>query len=88
MFTLVLPGIGRARYCWLYIVVVLTFTSGGVDLRTHLSIDHHRVSFFILFRVFNFRGWPRPQNYFNSEIFPIYGTKKQETSQKIDDCPF
>ena len=27
-----------------------------------------------IFRVFNFRGWSRPQNYFNSEIFPIYGT--------------
>ena len=26
------------------------------------------------FRVFNFRGWPRPRNYFNSKIFPIYGT--------------
>ena len=72
MFTLVLPGIGRARYYWLYIVIVLTFTSGGVDLRTHLSIDHRRVSFF--FRVFNFHGWPRPRNYFNTEIFPIYGS--------------
>jgi len=25
------------------------------------------------FRMFNFRGWSRPRNYFNSEIFPIYG---------------
>ena len=45
-FWCLLPGIGIARYCWLYIVVVLTFTSGGVDLRAHLSIDHRRVSFF------------------------------------------
>ena len=71
-FLLVLPGIGRARYCWLCIVVVLIFTSGGVDLCAYLSIDHHCASFF--FRVFNFRGWPRPRNYFNSKIFPIYGT--------------
>ena len=71
MFTLVLPGIGRARYCWLYIVIVLTFTSRSVGLCTHLSIDHRRISFF--FRVFNFHGWPQPRNYFNSEIFPIYG---------------
>ena len=28
MFTVVLPGIGRARYCWLYIVVVLTLPRG------------------------------------------------------------
>ena len=75
MFTL-LPGVGRARYGWLYmymyIVIDRTFASGGgVDLRTHLFIDHRRASFF---RMFNFRGWrPRPRNYFNSEIFPIYG---------------
>ena len=25
------------------------------------------------FRVFNFRSWSRPWNYFNSKIFPIYG---------------
>ena len=32
-----LPGIGGegGRYHWLYIVIDLTFTSGGVDLRTH-----------------------------------------------------
>jgi len=66
-----LLGIGRAKYCWLYIVIVLTFTSGGVDLRAHLSIGHRCVSFF--FRVFN-HGWLRPRNYFNSEIFPIYSS--------------
>ena len=43
----------------------------GVWTCTHLSIDHRHVSFF---RVFNFRGWPRLRNYFNTEIFPIYGT--------------
>ena len=42
----------------------------SVDLHAHLSINHRRVSFF---RLFNFRGRPRPQNYFHSEIFPIYG---------------
>ena len=26
-----------------------------------------------IFRVLNFRSWSRPQNYFNSKIFPIYG---------------
>ena len=25
----------------------------------------------------NFRGWSRPRNYFNSEIFPIYGINFQ-----------
>ena len=25
------------------------------------------------FHAFNFRSWPQPQNYFNSEMFPIYG---------------
>ena len=44
---------------------------GGVWTCTHLSIDNRRVSFF---RVFDFRGWPQPRNYFNSEILPIYGT--------------
>ena len=26
-----------------------------------------------IFRMFNFRGWSWSRNYFNSEIFPIYG---------------
>ena len=51
-FLLVLPGIGRARYCWLCIVVVLIFTSGGVDLRAYLSIDHHCASFFFVCLIF------------------------------------
>ena len=37
--------------------------------RASLFTDHRRI-----IRVLNFRGWSRPQNYFNSEIFPIYGT--------------
>ena len=28
---------------------------------------------YLLICVFNFRGWCQPQNYVNSEIFPIYG---------------
>ena len=71
MFSM-LPGIGRARYRWLNIVVDQTFTSVGVELRAHLFIDHHHVMLFF-FRVFNFCGWPRQRNYFNSEIFPIQG---------------
>ena len=31
------------------------------------------------FCVLNFRGWFRPRNYFNSEIFPIYGTHQVPT---------
>ena len=44
MFSL-LPGIRRARDRWPYIVVDWTFTLGGVDLHTHLFINHCRVSF-------------------------------------------
>ena len=57
------PGIARC------IVVDRTFNSGSVDLRASLFTDHRRV---ILFFAFNFRGWSRQRNYFNSEIFPIY----------------
>ena len=69
-----LPGIGRAWYHWLYIVVDQTFTSGG-------RVDLHRLIYYSLIIstqfvcvCFNFHGWPRQQNYFNSKIFPIYGT--------------
>ena len=55
MFSM-LPGIGRAKCCWLNIVVDLTFTLVGVDLCAHLFIDNHRVMLFL--RVFDFRGWP------------------------------
>ena len=40
--------------------------------RASLFTDHHCV---ILFSR-DSRGWSRPRNYFNSEIFPIYGTYK------------
>ena len=56
MFTLVLPGIGRARYCWPHIVVVLTFTSGvWTCAHTYPLIITTQVFFL---RVFNFRSWP------------------------------
>ena len=61
-----LPSIGRARCRWLNIVVDHLV---DVDLCPHLFIDHHRVIFFCMF---NFCGWPWPQNYFNSKIFPEY----------------
>ena len=32
--------------------------------------------FFCVKCVLNFRGWSQPRNYFNSEIFPIYGTQE------------
>ena len=35
------------------------------------SANHRRINVFI--RMLNFRGWSHPRNYFNSEIFPIYG---------------
>ena len=58
---------------WLSRVVVdRTLTSGGVDVRARLFVDHRCVNVFI--RVLNFRGWSQPRNYFNSEIFPTYGT--------------
>ena len=38
-----LPGIGRAWYHWLYIVVDQTFTSGGGWTCTHLFIDHRNI---------------------------------------------
>ena len=57
---------------WLSGVVIdWTFTSGGVDIGTHLFIDHCCVHVFI--RMLNFHGRSQPRNYFNSEIFPIYG---------------
>ena len=31
-------------------------------------------SFLRKIRVLNFHGWSQPRNYFNSEIFPIYGS--------------
>ena len=65
-----LPVIGRARYHWLYTVIDRTFTSGDVDLRAHLFIDHQKF-FFI-----KFHGWLWPWNYLNSEIFLIYGKCK------------
>ena len=52
MFSL-LPGIGRARYCWLYIVVDQIFTSGGVDLRAYSSI-HSSLLRKLFFFFFNF----------------------------------
>ena len=42
--------------------------------RASLFTDHHRHNF--IFRVLNFRGWSRPRNYFNSQIFPMYGICK------------
>ena len=44
-------------------------------MRARLFVDHHCIKDFIW--VLNFHGWSQLQNYFNSEIFPIYrvGTK-------------
>ena len=57
---------------WLSGVVIdRKFTPGSVDVRARLFVDHHCVNVFI--RVLNFRSWSQPRNYFNSEIFPIYG---------------
>ena len=47
-----LPGIRRARYCWLYIVIDRTFTSGGVDLRSHFFMGHHHAIFFFARLIF------------------------------------
>ena len=69
-----LPGIGRAWYHWLYIVVDQTFTSGGGGGRVDLHTLIHDHNLCVCVCVFNFHGWPRQQNYFNSKIFPIYGT--------------
>ena len=49
---------------------VAVINSGGVDVRTHLFIDHRHVNVFIC--VLNFHSWSQPQNYLNSKIFPIY----------------
>ena len=57
---------------WLSGVVVdWTLTLGSVDIRAHLLVDHHCIHVFIC--VVNLCVWSRPQNYFNSEIFLIYG---------------
>ena len=52
---------------WLSGVAVdWTFTSGGLDIRTHLFIDHRHVKFFVCVLI------SQSQNNFISEIFPIY----------------
>ena len=54
-------------------VVNRTFTFGGVhfhECSTYLLISVVEIFFYML----NFRGWSPSWNYFNSEIFPIYGT--------------
>ena len=56
----------------LAVVVDQTFTSGGVDLRASLFIDHRSMRKFI-FPVLNFHSLSQPQIFFNSEIFPMYG---------------
>ena len=56
VFTL-LPDTGRARYCLLYIVVDRTFTSGGVDLHPHLSIDHRCITFIFACLRLRSTGW-------------------------------
>ena len=71
-----LPGIEKANYrCCNAVVsgVVIdwTFTSGGVDVHAHLFVDHCCAYFRI--RVLNFHGWSQLRNYFNSEIYLIYG---------------
>ena len=61
-------------------IIDRTFTSGGVvDLLAHLFIDHR----WVIFRVFNFRSWPRPRNYFNSVIFLLYGIHPLQASTHI-----
>ena len=56
---------------WLSGVVIdQTFTLGGVDMCTHLFIDHRCINVFI--HILNFCGWSQPQNYFSSETFRIY----------------
>ena len=44
----------------------------GVWTCTHKVIHWSSARNFI-FRVLDYRDWSRPRNYFNSEIFPIYG---------------
>ena len=56
---------------WLSGVVVdWTFTSGGVEMRACLFIDHCCVNVFI--QVLNFAVGLNCENYFNSEIWLIY----------------
>ena len=54
-------------------------TSESVNLRVLASWLITTLNF--IFCVLNFRGWSWPRNYFNSEIFPIYGmpTSTEET---------
>ena len=61
----------RNRQVPLAVVVDRTFTSGCVDWPTCLFNDDCHVKFY--FCALNFCDWAQPQNYFNSEIFPMYG---------------
>ena len=54
----------------LAVVVNWTFTSGDVDVCTHLFIDHYDVSLF--FSCVKFLRLVLT-NYFNSEVFLMYG---------------
>ena len=56
-------------------VVDRTFSLGGVDVHARLFVYHYCENAFI--RVLNFRDWSQMRNYFNSEIFPIYGSNQQ-----------
>ena len=49
-----------------------------VDLHANLFTDHRCI---ILFLALNFHGWSQPQNYFNSGIFPIYGSSRMTRVQ-------
>ena len=52
-------------------VINWTFTLGDVDVRAYLFVDHRCINVFIC--VLNFRSWSQPRNYFNSNIFKVYG---------------
>ena len=71
-FLLAWAGWGLGTRLLQGVVILRTFTSGGVNLRILIFIDHCCRVFYSIFTL-NFHGWSQPWNYFNSEIFLIYG---------------
>ena len=61
-----LPGIYWQSQVSVAVAIDWTFTLGGV--RTPIITAQ------VFFCVLNFHGWSRPQNYFSSEIFLVYGS--------------
>ena len=71
-------GSGNPSRGFRYLRRAMTWTRDNLHrsftLVTHVGNFRRSYSLWNIFCELKFRGCPRPRNYFNSEIFPIYGT--------------